>query len=359
MVKIGDRVRFLNSVGGGIVRRFQNKEIVLVEEDDGFETPVLIRECVVIETNENNYAVKPVQKTNEEPKPFIPAIEKKEEKYEIVEVAGGDRLNINLAFLPMDIKNLGKSNYEAYLINDSNYFLFLNYMSRNNNAWVSRYTGTIEPNTQLFIEEFTKEQINDIEKVCIQFIAYKQDKPYSLKNAYSVELRIDGVKFYKLHCFKENDFFEDDALVYPIVNHDIPAREMLVSATDLQEAMTQKNDKTFVAPEKKESHRKRIGTNKKETNALIEVDLHIHQLIDTTAGMNNADMLNLQLDKFRETIEANKTKKGQKIVFIHGKGEGVLRKAITDELNRKYKQFSVQDASFKEYGFGATLITIR
>lgn len=51
MVKVGDRVRFLNSVGGGIVKKI-NKDIALVEEEDGFETPVLLRECVVIEARE-------------------------------------------------------------------------------------------------------------------------------------------------------------------------------------------------------------------------------------------------------------------------------------------------------------------
>ena len=50
---------------------------------------------------------------------------------------------------------------------------------------------------------------------------------------------------------------------------------------------------------------------------------------------------------------------GAKIVFIHGKGEGVLRKAILDELKRKYPRCEAQDASFREYGFGATLITVR
>jgi hypothetical protein len=50
-MKTGDKVRFLNAVGGGIVRRFKNKDIVIVEEEDGFETPVLIRECIVVEEN--------------------------------------------------------------------------------------------------------------------------------------------------------------------------------------------------------------------------------------------------------------------------------------------------------------------
>ncbi|MDE6770914.1 MAG: Smr/MutS family protein, partial [Muribaculaceae bacterium] len=46
------------------------------------------------------------------------------------------------------------------------------------------------------------------------------------------------------------------------------------------------------------------------------------------------------------------------IVFIHGKGEGVLRKAVLDLLKKEYPKAELQDASFREYGFGATLVTI-
>lgn len=92
---------------------------------------------------------------------------------------------------------------------------------------------------------------------------------------------------------------------------------------------------------------------------MIEVDLHITELLDTTAGMSNAEILNYQLDKFREVMEQNKHKRGQHIVFIHGKGDGVLRKAVIDELKHKYPTCRYQDASFQEYGFGATMVTIK
>ena len=58
-------------------------------------------------------------------------------------------------------------------------------------------------------------------------------------------------------------------------------------------------------------------------------------------------------------MDENKAKKGQKIVFIHGKGEGVLKKAILSDLKTRYSTMNYQDASFKEYGFGATMITIK
>jgi hypothetical protein len=350
-MKIGDKVRFLNAVGGGIVRRFQNKDIVLVEEEDGFETPALIRECVVVgDTTQSNFLVKkPVEKN--EPTKII--VEKtKEEKREITEIAGNDHLNIYLAYLPMDIKDLGKTDFETFLINDSNYYLSINYMRRQNNAWLSRFSEIIEPNTQLFIEEFSKNQLNELEKICVQFVAFKKNKPYSLKNAYSVELRIDPLKFYKLHNFRENDFFEDEALIYPVVTNDLPARELLISAADIQEAMTQK-----IKIDK--PHPNFPSKKKDKTPPILEVDLHINQLLDTTAGMNNADMLKVQMDKFQQVMNENQKKKGQKIVFIHGKGEGVLRNALLSELKLKYKHFPVQDASFKEHGFGATMVTIK
>jgi dsDNA-specific endonuclease/ATPase MutS2 len=90
----------------------------------------------------------------------------------------------------------------------------------------------------------------------------------------------------------------------------------------------------------------------------VEVDLHASSLLDTMAGMDNGDILNYQLSKFREVMEQYKTKKGQRIVFIHGKGEGVLRKAVLQELRQKYPTCSHQDASFQQYGFGATMVIV-
>ena len=49
-IKVGDRVRFLNSVGGGIVKKIVSKELVEVEDEDGFDIPTLISECVVVES---------------------------------------------------------------------------------------------------------------------------------------------------------------------------------------------------------------------------------------------------------------------------------------------------------------------
>jgi nicotinamide riboside kinase len=347
-MKIGDKVRFLSAVGGGIVKRFQGKDIVLVEEEDGFETPVLIRECIIIESKETTQQVPVPQHT---PTPFTPSTQEKEKNYIPEELSGKDKINACIAYLPEDIKKLGHGNYETYFINDSNYYLFINYMSCENQAWKSIYTGLIEPNTKLFLNEFSKDMINDLERICVQFIAFKKDKPFSLKKTYSVDIKIDAIKFYKLHCFRQNDFFEDDALIYPLVSDDVDKQELLISASDIQNAMWQQA--------KAVNHPKQPASKPRPENPVEEVDLHINHLLDTTSGMSNSDILEYQLSIFHQTLEKFNNKKGQKIVFIHGKGEGVLRSAILTALKTKYKHYLYQDASFKNYGFGATMVIIK
>lgn len=349
-IRVGDKVRFLNSVGGGVVTGFAGKDKVLVEDEDGFEIPAFIRECVVI--SEDGPQVHSANK----PKFTAPVAEVVPEKKlpvdePIVETAEGERLNSYLAYLPIDPGAFQQTGFEAYFINDSNYYLFVNYMSRENNSWVSRYHGLIEPNTKIFMEEFEKAELNQLERICVQYVAFKKDKPYSLKNTVSVELRPDIVKFYKIHCFMENDFFDEDALILPVVREDIPEKELLISTVELQEAMMQKKKEDRRAPQP--------VVKKQSATAVVEVDLHIHELLDNTNGLSNTDMLNYQLEKFHEVLQQYAGKKGQKIVFIHGKGDGVLRKAIETELRTKYKSYYYQDASFREYGFGATMVTIK
>ncbi|MCF0209337.1 MAG: Smr/MutS family protein, partial [Bacteroidaceae bacterium] len=96
-----------------------------------------------------------------------------------------------------------------------------------------------------------------------------------------------------------------------------------------------------------------------EGQSPLVIDLHASEILETTAGMQPIDILHYQTDYFNKIMKQNLKNVGQKIVFIHGKGEGVLRAAIINELTYRYKRCKYQDASFQEYGFGATMVTIR
>ena len=374
-MKIGDKVRFLSEVGGGVVTGFQEKDIVLVEDADGFDIPMPVRECVVIETDdynvptpaaraakkrlENQSAARTDAATTEASSSALGSGWKAEHPvkpqvsvYRHPEVKGGDVLNVYLAFVPEDIKAVSTTPFEAYLVNDSNYYMYYTYLSAEGKSWTTRSHGLLEPNTKFLLEEFEKSELNDREHVAVQLVAFKDNRAFAMKPAVNVEIRIDTVKFYKLHTFRQTDFFETPALMYDVVKNDLPAKQVYVSAEDLQDALMKK--KTVEHPSAPRTIVKRGGKNE-----IIEVDLHIGELLDDTHGMSNREMLNYQLDKFREVMEQYKNKREQRIVFIHGKGDGVLRKALLDEMKRKYSACKTQDASFQEYGFGATMVTIK
>ena len=100
------------------------------------------------------------------------------------------------------------------------------------------------------------------------------------------------------------------------------------------------------------------SVKKPAKDEILEVDLHAHALLDTTDGLSATEIKDYQMKVFRQTMDEYRKDKGRRIVFIHGNGDGVLRKAILTELKYSYKTCRHQDASFQQYGFGATMVTI-
>lgn len=390
-MKIGDKVRFLSESGGGIIAGFQGKNIVLVEDEDGFQIPTPIND--VIQVIDDDYSTgKVVGSTLPKPTSVKNALtssatDDEEDQIDddpstkeitfrtpVEERKGGNLLSCYLAFVPMDMKDMTHTRFESYFVNDSNYYVRFTYLSAEGNSWKLKSSMEVEPNTKEFIEEFGKEDLNDLGHVAIQLLSYKRDKSFMLKPTIDVQFRIDTVKFYKLHTFQENDFFELPALLYTIVENDKVTRPLVVDSKQLKEEMYQKEPKDHIevtkADEKEnDTYVRRYNARKQTGNPfqlkhrgnddIVVVDLHAHELLDTTTGMSAIDILNFQLQKFRDTLQQYKDKKGQRIVFIHGKGEGVLRRALINDLNYRYKKYQYQDASFQEYGYGATQVTIR
>jgi len=89
----------------------------------------------------------------------------------------------------------------------------------------------------------------------------------------------------------------------------------------------------------------------------MEVDLHIHQLVKSSKGMSNFDMLNIQLETAKRQLDFAIRKRIQKVVFIHGVGEGVLKEELHYLFNR-YDNVKCYDADYQKYGLGATEVYI-
>lgn len=391
-------MRFLNATGGGRITRIEGK-IAYVDED-GFETPVLINEVVVVlpaghETAASKGAkmfdqaafdagradkTRSVDKTSrEEERPSAPAAL-------AIPTSGpetdhGERLNLVLAFEPSNVKNLGTSTFNAVLVNDSNYSILFTLSRRadGDRGWTLVYGGEVAPNEIIDLGRLNHETLGGYERIAFQGVAFKRTREFGLKLPVGVTRKLDLTKFHKLHSFRPGLYFDTPVLEVPLVNDDKVAGQVEVQAPELAQAMggRRPSDRSDAADAAKavaelatkfkvdarSTHGKRrecpTVENPTALLPLIEVDLHIAELVDTVAGLDNAAMLQRQLKEVRDVMQANARRQGQKIVFIHGKGEGVLRRAVLDLLKREYPKSELQDASFREYGFGATLVTVR
>lgn len=379
-MKIGDKVSFLSEVGGGRVAGFQGKDIVLVEDEDGFQIPMPVTD-VVVTSSDNDYSIGKVvgagtakreevvsdgmsvkarlnmslDDSDAELEPETePADKEITFRPKAEERKGGNLLSCYLAFVPTDIKELTNTRFETYFVNDSNYYVRYVCLSVEDASWNLLYEGEVEPNTKAYLNEFGRENLNEIDRLCVQLFAYKRDKGFVLKPAVDVQFRVDGVKFYKLHTFEENEFFEQPALLYTIVKDDKVPTTLAIDPKKLKKEMYSKASGNADVVTKHP-----VKTPQKRESDMEVVDLHAEELLETTAGMSAADILNYQLDVFRKTLEKFKASKGKRVIFIHGKGEGVLRHALIHELNYRYKKYTYQDASFQEYGYGATQVTIK
>ena len=94
-----------------------------------------------------------------------------------------------------------------------------------------------------------------------------------------------------------------------------------------------------------------------KSGPVLEVDLHIEKLVNSHQRLNPYEILDFQLDTAKSQLEFALRKRIQRLVLIHGVGEGVL-KAELHTLLRRYEGVIFGDADYATYGMGATEVYI-
>lgn len=233
MAKIGDTVRFLNTTGGGKITKIEGR-IAYVEED-GFETPVLLNEVVVVlpaghEPEKKGACMMFDQKAFDDGKksvrdaaPQKSADSRKtdnvaEPELPVEETEYGEDITVALVFEPENAKALSTSRINAALVNDSNYFLYFSVLIRDNEAkaWKPLFTGEVAPNEMIDLASFTQQNISEIERVVFQAMAYKKGKSFQVKYPLNVSKKIDLTKFFKAHCFRPGVYLDTPCIEIPL-----------------------------------------------------------------------------------------------------------------------------------------------
>ena len=356
-MKIGDKVRFLNDVGGGTVLRIEGK-MAIISDEDGFEIPTPISGVVVVSDGRGAGAfaplappsarqagVSPGSRVGDSPlSTGTPEEEEEEPSSESPPErdAPGDSYELMLAFLPP-----ANEKTDLYLLNDSAYrALYSVGMYERDGSVQPLAQGQIEGDSKLLIKSLSVSWLRAPQALRVEVVLYK-NIIYKPQNLDFVDVKLNPLKFFRQGAFVENEFFEENALIIRLFSSEAAEKEKMsaVSVEEIKEAIQQKND-VQPAPPKPEN-----------PPELEEVDLHAEMLVSDVHKFSAGELLELQMSRFTATLE-NALASGRKgrIVFIHGIGNGKLKQELRAYLTRHYPLMSFQDASFRQYGYGATMI---
>lgn len=414
-IKVGDTIRYLNASGGGVVKRIE-RGVAWVEGPDGFELPTPIHECVVVDSRDTFVpAYKPPVLKRQEPaaqpsKSKAPAVTPttpevvKEAEQDLSFVAplskgpwfdrsGGEQIQVHVAYLPVSYEHFGQSPYETYLINESNYHLLFTYSTTTSaGGYKLRSAGVLEPDMRVLVEEFEASEINDHAVSHFQFIAYKPERTYRSMPPVERQVRMDVVKLAKRHAFRENPFFDEDALVIPVLeaydgSQQAPAEEpqpapsrsgalprraikQTKPAVTPQRISQQANQKASQKPTKQSAPQPQPERKQPEPTAapqpapaapeqtIEKVGLEAERILPNATGMTPHEVLLYQLKNFRRELDKRLERRGSKVIFIHGAGQGVLHQLIINRIEQDYPMVQYRDVTFDGFPMGAIEVTI-
>lgn len=334
-IRIGDIVRFITEKLEGKVTGIVDQNTINVFCDEyGFEIPASVNDLVVIRSD---FA----PATGEKTKTLANAPQKE------ISVQSADTLY--LAIVPDHFNDLLNSRFELFLVNDTAQTCLYSIAFRTEEKYTGVTAGNCNPDQTCSIGIYSLKEIDQsIKAIRIQAVFFKKGNTIP-REVLDTELKMNSVNLCKSGSYKHSRWFGSISILRPL-EQEQPIQTEEIDPQQLQQAIK----------EKKESEPHPVNRPQKQISGnIVEIDLHATELLETTAGMDNKDILEYQMDVFRKTIEEYKLRRGQKIVFIHGKGDGILRQRILWELQTKYKRHHHQDASFKQYGYGATMVTIK
>lgn len=401
MIKKGDRVKFISDTTTGIVSSI-NGAVANVTIEDGFEVPVLITDLVAVNEEEEKKAInkmgvgdgtpivkgKPQKNTQPKEKTASRHSEQRFGKIaltddyedddpidlsyiksnyirktaetndaaivreeEIIKAALSPLeltdYDIKLCFVPdNDDKPEESGNYGLWLVNDSSYEVYYSISKWGAGNFVTNLSsGKIEDDSKEELSVIAKGQLSTQLRLQINLIMFKRGN-FVPQPAEDFTLEIPPLKFLRRGNYEENDFFDEKVLMFTLATSKAEKKVQIPSSEMIKKSLREKDDIKPAA--------KNIDRRLREPEI---IDLHAEEVLDSTEGMSPGEILKAQMSRFEIAVDlAVRNDRGGKIVFIHGVGSGKLKYEMQKLLKSKYPKIRFQDASFKEYGYGAIMV---
>jgi hypothetical protein len=327
-LRIGDKVRFLNEVGEGTVSRIKDKQTVFVEMQDGFEIPFLVSQLVPIHTE----LILDKEAENIE---LNPDAHLTDAVYFVIEP------DHELASLVSD--------YKLYIFNASSFNLLYSYSIKDEDYFQTIRHGEVGAYQKVLLRQVKLQFFKDYGYHKVECLLYKNSF-FKAQTPIAEVLRITPQTMAESKAIKHDEFkFPVQAF---LLKDDFVSVTKTESEINPQDLVRLKSIREFKS-------RSKVSKSSKEYLRSLEkeVDLHIEELVDSTSGLSNFEMLNIQLERFEKELDEAIQKHMKKITFIHGVGNGRLKQEIASIL-KTTRGVTFQDAPYKDYGYGATQVNI-
>ncbi len=350
--KVGDKIKFLNEMGGGVVTALIDNKLVKVETEDGFEIPVLSKDLIPDfreqEAEQITFfsGIPPKENPPKEEEPTV-------EENIVSEISPWGRAKekegFYLLFEPHELQWVLTGNLDVVLANHTPFDILYNlFLKRNNNMQGVDY-GSVPSNSKIILATITRDEIAHWLQGIIQILIHKTMPEKVFLPIHSI-IDIRENRFFKEGSYQTNTLTNGKAIISVIALRST-FREAVENAA--QQKFDIEPKKTKAAVKRKIPFIEKFRTDVGEA----VVDLHIGEIVDNIAGLESRDMFQLQMNHFKKALESAIAEGYRKITFIHGVGGGTLKNAIIKEL-KDYEHLEGSMASIIKFGVGALDVSI-
>lgn len=352
--QIGDKVKFLNDVGGGFISKIESPSLVFVSTTDGFEIPISTGELIKIEAKNvsANFFDEDFGKQEKLSPEDIQEIEADAKITKLLHKKS-NYLNegISIAFIPQDQLRTLFGLIDVVVINNSPFEVLFSFFLKAEEKFEGQDYDAIEAYSSYFLDSIDRDDLSNWLEGNVQalFFGQKMDKLISPVNEF---FKIKGSKLYQENGFKEIDVLGKKAFVHQLSDLKY---QTLISKTEqtanIQSAELSRDIEKALGIKKSLIENHKIGLLE------AEIDLHISAIDPDYQKLEKHEIMQAQIEYFEKTLEDAMIHQYTKLIYIHGIGNGTLKNELRKIL-RTYPDIQVKEAAFNSYGYGAIEVHI-
>lgn len=326
---IGDKVVFKHTDGEGVVTGYVNSDMVEVEMD-GVSFPVHTDEI------DHPYLKWFTEKKIQPQKKTVPEqLPVEKEKFRRPRLAKG----VYLSFIPeYKLVEMEEqvSSLKVYLLNELPTDVQLRYEVELKGATAFAHEGRLHSFGHIYLHTLPYDQMNDLPR----FNWWLDDTSDPATAPASGTVRIKPQKLFQ-HI---SECMSGSAASFEFRLLD----EFVPLAVEKAKSRMEKIEPPVV-PAKE--HAKNVAGSQ---IAPTVIDLHIENLLPSTRGMSNADIIITQLAALRDALRMAINSRQERLVVVHGLGTGKLKTEVHKVLEDTIEVKSYTNEWQAGYGFGAT-----